>query len=71
LRIVEGYVFYLSTLGRLVVLDLELFGRALRLRWLRYEWMEPDTPWVGTAVPCNNTDKQFFRANTEVTLGNG
>jgi hypothetical protein len=58
-------------LGGLGVLDLELFGRALRLRWLWYQWTEPDRPWVGTEVPCNEVDKQLFRTSTQVTLGNG
>jgi hypothetical protein len=58
-------------LGGLGVLDLELFGRALRLRWLWYAWTESDRPWVGTDVPCNDVDKQLFRASTEVILGNG
>jgi mannosylglycoprotein endo-beta-mannosidase len=58
-------------LGGLGVLDLELFSRALRLRWLWYQWTEPDRPWVGTEVPCNEIDKQLFRASTLVTLGNG
>jgi hypothetical protein len=52
-------------------LDLEIFERALRLRWLWYEWNKPDRPWVGTDVPCNDIDKQLFRAHTEVILGNG
>jgi hypothetical protein len=51
------------------MLDLELFGRVLRLRWLWYEWTEPDRPWVGTEVSCTDIDKQFFRASTEVFLG--
>jgi hypothetical protein len=58
-------------LGGLGILDLELFGRALHIRWLWYEWTEPDRPWVGTEIPCNDVDKQLFRASTEVILGNG
>jgi hypothetical protein len=34
-------------LGGIVILDLEKFGYALRLRWLRYEWVVPEKPWVG------------------------
>jgi mannosylglycoprotein endo-beta-mannosidase len=58
-------------LGGLGVLDLEFFGRSLRLRWLWYQWKEPDRPWVGSDVPCNETDRQFFRLSTIVIVGNG
>lgn len=58
-------------LGGLGVLDLDLFSRALRLRWLWYEWKDPQRPWVGTDVPCNDVDRQLFRASTVVTIGNG
>jgi hypothetical protein len=44
---------------------------ALRLRWLWFEWVEPDRPWVGTEVPCTEIDRQLFRASTSVTVGNG
>lgn len=58
-------------LGGLGVLDLELFSRALRLRWLWYQWNDSNRPWVGTDVPCGEVDKQLFRASTRVTVGNG
>lgn len=57
--------------GGLGVLDLAMFGRALRLRWLWYEWTDPEKPWVGTILPCNAIDRQLFRASTIVTVGNG
>jgi hypothetical protein len=41
------------------------------VRWLWYQWSEPDRPWVGMEVPCNELDKQLFRASTVVTVGNG
>jgi hypothetical protein len=47
-------------LGGLGVLDLDLFSRALRLRWLWYAWKEPERPWVGTEVPCTDADKQLL-----------
>lgn len=37
--------------GGLGILDLDLFSRALRLRWLWYQWTSPDRPWVGTTSP--------------------
>lgn len=58
-------------LGGLGVLDLEMFSRALRLRWLWFQWTESDRPWVGGAIPVNEVDKQLFRACTRVQLGNG
>jgi len=58
-------------LGGLGVLDLERFGRALRLRWLWFAWTDPDRPWVGSEVPCNTLDRQLFRCSTSVTIGDG
>lgn len=57
--------------GGLGTLDLDLFSRALRLRWLWYQWKEPDRPWVGSEAPVNELDLQLFRASTVVTIGNG
>jgi len=57
--------------GGLGILDLDLFSRALRLRWLWYEWVSPEKPWVGTALQVNAVDRQLFRASTSVTLGDG
>ena len=53
------------------MLDLERFGRALRLRWLWFAWTDPDRPWVGSEVPCNALDRQLFRCSTSVTIGDG
>ena len=50
---------------------MDLFSRALRLRWLWFEWLSPDKPWVGTELPINTVDRQLFRESTVVTLGNG
>ena len=44
-------------LGGLGILDLDKFSRALRLRWLWYEWVTPDKPWVGLETP--NTKRQL------------
>jgi hypothetical protein len=60
-----------NKLGGLGVLDLERFSRALRLRWLWFRWSDPDRPWVGSEAPCNEDDKQLFRASTVVTIGDG
>jgi hypothetical protein len=57
--------------GGLGILDLDLLSRALRLRWLWFQWTAPDHPWVGTEPSVNDVDRQLFRASTVVTLGNG
>ena len=44
--------------------DVERFMRALRLRWLWQEWVDDLEPWVGTEVPCNNTDRLLFNSST-------
>lgn len=57
--------------GGLGILDLDLFSRALRLRWLWFQWTEPDRPWVGTEPPIDPIDRQLFRVSTTVTIGDG
>jgi hypothetical protein len=57
--------------GGLGVLDLDLFSRALCLRWLWYEWKDPERPWVGTEPPVTEVDRQLFRLSTIVAVGNG
>ena len=57
--------------GSLGILDLDLFCRALHLRWLWFEWTSPERLWVGTEPPVNAVDRQLFRASTIVTLGDG
>jgi hypothetical protein len=58
-------------LGGMGVPDLERFRRALRLIWLWQEWVDDSKPWVGTEVPCNNTDRLHFNSSTTVTIRNG
>jgi hypothetical protein len=58
-------------LGGLGILDLEKFARALRLRWLWFEWTTPDKPWVGLQTPNDETDRSLFSAATRVSLGDG
>jgi len=60
-----------KTFGGLGILDLDLFSRALRLRWLWFQWTSPDRPWVGTEPPVNAVDRQLFRVSTVVTVGDG
>jgi hypothetical protein len=42
------------------VLDPRNFFEALRLRWLWYEWKDPNRTWVGLGNPCDESDKNFF-----------
>ncbi|WVZ95285.1 hypothetical protein U9M48_041070 [Paspalum notatum var. saurae] len=53
------------------VLDIHRFARALRLRWLWRQWEDPDAPWVGPEIPCNDTDKHLFAAATRIEIGDG
>ena len=58
-------------LGGLGVPDLEIFGRALRLRWLWQEWTEDSKPWIGMDLSCSHIDRLLFNASTTVTIGDG
>jgi hypothetical protein len=60
-----------NELGGSGILDLEKFSRALRLRWLWYEWTAPEKPWVGSETPNDASDIDLFNAATRVTIGNG
>lgn len=52
--------------GGLGVLNTDKFARALRLRWLWYEWNEPRKLWVGLGNPCTVEDFEFFYASTTI-----
>ncbi|WVZ56447.1 hypothetical protein U9M48_006975, partial [Paspalum notatum var. saurae] len=60
-------------LGGLGILDLERFSRsrALRLRWLWFQWTNQSRPWADTPPPCDSTGAALFRASMEITIGNG
>lgn len=57
--------------GGLGTLELEKFGRALRLRWIWQQWVDPNRPWEGSEAPVNEVDLQLFRASTHMHIGNG
>ncbi|KAM0843543.1 hypothetical protein ACQ4PT_057637 [Festuca glaucescens] len=61
----------LKSLGGLGILDLNMFSRALRLRWKWYEWTDRTRPWIGTRMPCDQVDSYLFDACTKITLGKG
>jgi len=58
-------------LGGLGVLDLERLARALRLRWLWFQWKFEERPWTGLDIPCDRTDKELFHTSTIVKVGKG
>jgi hypothetical protein len=64
-------VYTPKKLGRLGILDLERFARALRLRWLWFKWKQADRPWTGLDIPCDKTDRDLFDASTVITVGKG
>lgn len=39
-------------IGGLGAKDFSLFGRAIRLRWLWYEWKDREKPWIGMEIPA-------------------
>lgn len=58
-------------LGGLGILNLEKFARALRLRWLWFEWKDVSKPWVNMGTPCDDIDKALFQASTIIHIRNG
>jgi hypothetical protein len=52
--------------GGLGILDLERFARALRLRWLWFQWCHKERAWNGLDLPCDTTDRELFAASTVV-----
>jgi hypothetical protein len=57
--------------GGLGITDLEIFGQALRLRWLWFQWKSRDKPWCGSELPIDKIDEAIFAAATRVTIHNG
>jgi hypothetical protein len=57
--------------GGLGLVDLEHFGRALRLRWLWYQWTTLEKPWCIMDLPIHSVDEALFTATTKVTVHNG
>lgn len=58
-------------LGGLGVLDLKLFGQALRLRWLWLRRTELSHPWAMLCSDCDRDLVAFFQASLAVRLGDG
>jgi hypothetical protein len=58
-------------LGGLGIKDLDKFSRALRLRWLWYNWNQVDRPWKHLLRVSDHSDRQLFFLSTIISLGNG
>ena len=46
-------------------------SRALRLRWLWFEWKARDKPWIGLQTPNDAADRDLFNVATRITIGDG
>jgi hypothetical protein len=53
-------------LGGLGIPDLDRSSRALHLCWLWLQWTDPPRSWSGSKLPCDNADRDLFRACDEV-----
>ena len=62
---------WLKENGGLGILHLGKFTRALHFLWLWRDWNPEGKPWVGSELPCNETDKHLFAAATTIKIGNG
>ena len=47
--------------GRLRILELQRFARALRLRWLWFQWKHKERVWNGLDLPCHRRDHDPIR----------
>lgn len=57
--------------GVLGILDLERFARALRMRWLWFQWKYKECEWNELELPCDWHDCELFAASTVMTIGDG
>jgi hypothetical protein len=64
-------VLFTESQGGLVILDLERFARALRLRWLWFQWRHKERAWTNLELSCDKRDRDLFAASTVVTIGDG
>jgi hypothetical protein len=51
--------------------DLEKFSRALRMRWLWYNWDQQERPWKHLLKITDQTDSNMFFCSTRISVGNG
>lgn len=60
-----------TVFGGLGIVDLEKFSRALRIRWLWFEWTAAERPWNGMQLPVDSMDQAIFNAATKITVFSG
>lgn len=58
-------------LGGLGIVDLEIFGYALRLRWLWLRHTDDERPWHALPDRQEPLVQAMFKASTYVELGDG
>jgi hypothetical protein len=51
--------------------DLELLGLALRVPWEWFKHIEPNKPWQGLNLPCDEKAREGFQSCTEFLVGDG
>jgi hypothetical protein len=57
--------------GGLGIKDLEKFSRALRMRWLWYNWDQQERPWKHLLKVTDQSDRNLFFCSTRISVGNG
>lgn len=57
--------------GGLGVRDLHRTGISLRTRWLWLQATDTSRPWHGLQLPCDDETREFFRASTIWSIGDG
>jgi hypothetical protein len=57
--------------GGLGIKDLDKFGRALRMRWLWFNWDTRVRPWKHLLKVTDHINRQLFFASTSIQIGNG
>jgi hypothetical protein len=58
-------------LGGLGIMDFNLLGRALCLRWLYLSWTDPERPWALHPVVDDAVTEAFFQASITCMVGDG
>jgi hypothetical protein len=57
--------------GERGITDLAAFSRALRLRWLWFQWKYTDRVWVGMELLVDELDLELFATTIKVIVNNG